>query len=58
VHKIVHTLAQDECFEDHGIGRKVGGDGRVAIDNRQQWQRQPGNNQLKVMVTSGGIDYS
>ncbi len=33
---------------DHGGSGKVGTDGRVAADNRQQWQRQSGNNQLKV----------
>jgi hypothetical protein len=41
---------------DYGGGRKVGADGRVAVDNRQQCQWQSGNNQLKVMVARGGID--
>ncbi len=41
---------------DHGGGRKVGADGRVVVDNRQQWQRQSGNNQLKVAVASRGVD--
>jgi hypothetical protein len=27
---------------DHGGGRKVGRDGRAAVDNRQQWQQQSG----------------
>jgi hypothetical protein len=41
---------------DHSGGRKVGANGRAAVDNRQQWQRQSGNKQLKVTVASGGID--
>jgi hypothetical protein len=41
---------------DHGSGRNVGADGRAAVDNSQQYQRQSGNNHLKVMVASGGID--
>ncbi len=41
---------------DHGIGGKAGGNGRAAVDNRQQWQWQSGNNQRKVMVASGGVD--
>jgi hypothetical protein len=41
---------------DHGGGRKVGCNGRAGVDNRQQWQRQSGNNQLKVTVASGGDD--
>jgi hypothetical protein len=28
--------------------KKVGANGRAAVDNRQQWQWQSGNNQLKV----------
>jgi hypothetical protein len=36
------------CCLDHGGGRNVGVDGRVVVDNRQQWQRQSVNNQLKV----------
>ncbi len=41
---------------NHGNGGKVGGDGRAAVDNRQQWQRQSGNNQLKVTVACSGVD--
>jgi hypothetical protein len=41
---------------DHGSSGKVGADGRAVVDNRQQWQRQSGINQLKVMVASGGVD--
>ncbi len=41
---------------DHDGGRKAGSNGRAAVENRQQWQRKLGNNQLKVMVASGGID--
>ncbi len=41
---------------DHGGGRKVGANGRAAVDSRQQWQQQSGINQLKVTVASGGID--
>jgi hypothetical protein len=41
---------------DHGGGRKVGANGRAAVDSRQQWQRQSSIDQLKVMVASGGID--
>ncbi len=37
---------------DHGSGGKVGANGRAAVDSRQQWQRQSGNNQLKVTVAS------
>jgi hypothetical protein len=44
------------CCVDHGSGRKVGADGRASVDIRQQWQRQTGNNQLKAMVASSGID--
>jgi hypothetical protein len=45
------------CYRvDHGGGRKVGGDGRGAVDNRQKWQRQSGKNQLKVIVASGGVN--
>jgi hypothetical protein len=44
------------CRLDHGGGRKVSADGRAAVDNRQQRQRQSGNNQLKVLVASAGID--
>jgi hypothetical protein len=41
---------------DHGSGGKVGGaNGRVAVNNRQQWQHQSGNNKLKVMMASGGL---
>ncbi len=40
----------------HGGGRKVGIDGRGTVDNRQQWQWQSGNNQLKVMVASSGVN--
>jgi hypothetical protein len=43
------------CPVDHGGGRKVGANGRAAVDN-QQWQRQSGNNQIKVTVVSGGVD--
>jgi hypothetical protein len=43
---------------DQGNGGKVGANGWAAEDNRKQWQRQTGNNQLKVMVASGGIDSS
>ncbi len=32
------------CHVDHGRGRKVGAKSRAAVENRQQWQRQPGNN--------------
>jgi hypothetical protein len=31
------------CHVDHGGGGKVGGNGRAAVDNRQQWQQQLGN---------------
>jgi hypothetical protein len=41
---------------DHGSGRKVGINGRAAVDNRQQWQQQLDNNQLKMTVTSIGVD--
>jgi hypothetical protein len=41
---------------DHGGGRKVGANGRVVVDNRQQWQRQSDNNQQKVAVANGGVD--
>ncbi len=41
---------------DHGSGRKVDANGRAAVDNRQQWQRQSSNNQLKVTVANGGVD--
>ncbi len=41
---------------DHGSSGKVGTDSRAVGDNRQQWQWQSGNNQLKVMVASGGVD--
>jgi hypothetical protein len=44
------------CRVDYGSGRKVGANVRAAVDNRQQWQQQSGNNQLKVTVASGGID--
>jgi hypothetical protein len=44
------------CCVDHSGGRKVGGDGRAAVDTKQQWQQQSGNNQLKVTVASGGLD--
>jgi hypothetical protein len=52
------ALAVNETFPcrmNHGGGRKVGANGRAAVDNRQQWQRQSGNNQLKVTVASGGV---
>jgi hypothetical protein len=39
---------------DHGGGKKVGANSRGTRDNRQQWQRQCGKNQLKV--TSGEVD--
>jgi hypothetical protein len=35
------------CHVDHGSGSKVGSDGGVVIENKQQRQRQSGNNQLK-----------
>jgi hypothetical protein len=41
---------------DHGGGKKVGTNGRAAVDNRQQWQQQTDNNQLRVMVASGVVD--
>ena len=41
---------------DHCGSVKVGTNGRAAVDNRQQWQQQSGNNQLKVMVASSGVD--
>ncbi len=46
------------CRVNHDSSKKVGADGRVVVDNRQQqqWQRQSGNNQLKVTVASGGVD--
>ncbi len=45
------------CCVDHGRrGGKVGAIGRVVVNNRQQWQWQSGNNQLKVTVVSSGID--
>jgi hypothetical protein len=44
------------CRMDHGSGRKVGANGSAAVDNRQQWQQQTGNNQLKAMVASSGVD--
>ncbi len=40
----------------HGGSRKVGGNNRAAEDNRQLSQGQSGNNQLKVIVASGGVD--
>ncbi len=44
------------CHVDHGSSRKVGANSRAAVDNRQQWQRQSGNNQLKEIVASSGVD--
>jgi hypothetical protein len=44
------------CCVDHGSSGKDGANGRAAIDNRQQWQWQSGNNQLKVTVASGSVD--
>ncbi len=41
---------------DNCGGKKVGADSRAGVDNRQQWQRQSGNNQLKVTVASSGAD--
>ncbi len=41
---------------DHGGGGKVVSGSKVVVDNRQQWQRQSGSNQLKVMLASGGLD--
>jgi hypothetical protein len=41
---------------NHGSGRKLCTDIRAAVDNRQQWQQQSGNNQLNVTVASGGLD--
>jgi hypothetical protein len=41
---------------DHGSCRKVGTDGRAVLKHRQEWLRQSGNNQLKVMVASSGVD--
>jgi hypothetical protein len=41
---------------DHDGGGKDGGNSRAAVDNKQRWQQQSGNNQLKVMVASGGVD--
>jgi hypothetical protein len=35
------------CRVDHGGIRKAGTKGRGAVEDRQQWQRRPGNNQLK-----------
>ncbi len=42
------------CQVDHGRGTKVGVNGTAAVENR--WQRQSGNNQLKVTVASSGVD--
>jgi hypothetical protein len=53
------VLAMNWAFRrrfDHGSGGKVGANGRAVVDNRQQWKRQSGNNQQKMMVASGGID--
>jgi hypothetical protein len=44
------------CRMDHGGGNKVGSDSTAAVDNRQQRQQQSGNNQLKGMVASKGVD--
>jgi hypothetical protein len=41
---------------DHGSSGKAGANSRATVDNRQQWQRQSGNYQLKVLVASGGVD--
>jgi hypothetical protein len=38
------------------VVEKLVADGRATVDNRQQWQRQSGNNQLKVTVASSGVD--
>ncbi len=47
--------AVNEAFHQHvghGSGGKVGADVRAAVGNRQQWQLQSGNNQLKVKAAS------
>ncbi len=50
----VNTLIR--CCVYYGGSRKVSGNGREAVDNRQQWQRQSGNNQIKVTVANGVVD--
>ncbi len=44
------------CCVNHGGGRKVGANVMVVVDNRRQWQRQSGNNHLKVTMASSCID--
>jgi hypothetical protein len=53
------ALVANGAFRHHvdlGSRGKVGSNGRVAVDNRQQWQLQSGNNQLKVTVVSDGVE--
>jgi hypothetical protein len=50
-------LSNSFSSSSNGWECHIGTNCRAAVDNRQQWQQQSGNNQLKVMVASGGVDF-